>query len=170
MPLTNKQLLKQNLVELQSNMLNFAMTLTANKEEAKDLTQETTLKVLTSMDKFRNNTNFKGWIFTIMHNIFVNNYRRAIRIQTIIDRTNSLYLLNLPQESIFKSPDSSFSLLEINNALNSFSDGYKTPFSMYLFGYKYEEIAKQLKLPMGTVKSRIFFARKRLQEVLKDYK
>lgn len=167
---TNKQSLKQNLVKLQPNMLNFAMTLTANKEEAKDLTQETTLKVLTNMDKFYNNTNFKGWIFTIMHNIFINNYRRAIRIQTITDRSDSLYLLNPPQESGFKSPESSLSFLEINDVLNSFSDEHKVPFSMFLRGYKYEEIAKQLKLPLGTVKSRIFFARKRLQEILKDYK
>lgn len=165
-----KQSLKQNLVELQPNMLNFAMTLTANKEEAKDLTQETTLKALTNIDKFYNNKNFKGWIFTIMHNIFVNNYRRAIRTQTILDQTDSLYFLNLPQATGLGSPESSFSIKEINDVLSSFSEEYKVPFSLYYLGYKYEEIAKQLKIPLGTVKSRIFFARKRLQELLKDYK
>ncbi|MFV0538928.1 MAG: RNA polymerase sigma factor [Dysgonomonas sp.] len=165
-----KKSLRQNLVDLQPNMLNFAMTLTANRDEARDLTQETTLKALTNIDKFYNNMNFKGWIFTIMHNIFVNNYRRAIRIQTLINHTDNYQLLDLPQESGFESPESSFSITEINGILNSFSDEYKVPFTMHLLGYKYEEIAKRLKLPLGTVKCRIFYARKRSHELLKDYK
>lgn len=165
-----KKSLRQNLVDLQPNMLNFAMTLTANREEARDLTQETTLKALTNIDKFYNNMNFKGWIFTIMHNLFVNNYRRTIRIQTIINQIDNSHLLELPQESGFESPESSFSIREINGILNDFPDEYKVPFTMHLLGYKYEEIAKQLKLPLGTVKCRIFYARKRSQELLKDYK
>ncbi len=170
MPSKIGKTLRQSLIELQPNMLSFAMTLTANRDDARDLTQETTLKALTNIDKFYNNKNFKGWIFTIMHNIFVNNYRKAVRIQTVINLTDNLNYLDLPQESGFESPESYFSRAEINGMLNSFPDIYKVPFTMYLLGYKYEEIARQLKLPLGTVKCRIFYARKRSQQLLKNYK
>lgn len=167
---TTKQTLENNLVQLQGNMLNFALKLTSDMEDAQDLTQETTLKALNNIDKYYDNVNFKGWVFTIMHNLFVNNYRRAVRNQTIIDQTENLYHLNLPQDSGFDTPEGSFAYSEITKVLNSFSDEYRVPFSMHVSGYKYEEIADQLSLPLGTVKSRIFFARKRLQEILKDYR
>lgn len=161
---------ESNLLGLQDNMLNFALTLTSNREEAKDLMQETTLRVLDNKEKYYENVNFKGWVFTIMHNIFVNNYRKIVRSQTIIDKTENLYHLNLPQDSGFDTPDAAYSIKEINKAINSFTDEYKMPFSMHVSGYKYEEIAQHLGLPIGTVKSRIFFARKRLQAMLKDFR
>ena len=161
---------ENNLLSLQDNMLNFALTLTSNREEAKDLMQETTLRVLDNQEKYYENVNFKGWVFTIMHNIFVNNYRKVVRSQTIIDKTENLYHLNLPQDSGFDTPDATYSIKEINKAINSFTEEYKVPFSMHVSGYKYEEIAQHLGLPIGTVKSRIFFARKRLQEMLKDFR
>lgn len=167
---TKKQVLEQNLIGLQSNMLSFALSLTTNREEAKDLTQEATLKALSNFDKYYDSVNFKGWVFTIMHNIFVNNYRRAVRSQTVIDQTDNLYLLNAPQDSGFNTPEGAYSHAEISGVLNSFADEYRVPFMMHVSGYKYEEIAEKMGLPLGTVKSRIFFARKRLQEILKDYR
>ncbi|HMM04200.1 MAG: RNA polymerase sigma factor [Dysgonomonas sp.] len=167
---TSKQTLEHDLVLMQSNMLNYALTLTTNRDEAKDLTQETTLKALSNIDKYYDNVNFKGWVFTIMHNLFINNYRRVVRTQTVLENSDNLYQLNLPQESGFGSPEGSFTYHEIMNVLDTFNDDYKTPFSMHFAGFKYDEIAKSLNLPLGTVKSRIFFARKRLQEILKDYK
>lgn len=158
------------LVELQNNMLNFAFTLTSNKDDAQDLLQETTLRALNNKEKYYENVNFKGWVFTIMHNIFVNNYRRIVRSQTIIDQTDNLYHLNMPQDSGFNSPEGSYTTAEITRVINNFSDEYKVPFNMHLEGFKYEEIAQSLGLPIGTVKSRIFFARRRLQELLSDYK
>ncbi len=161
---------ESRLLELQSNMMNFALSLTANRDDAKDLLQETTLRALDNKEKYYENVNFKGWIFTIMHNIFVNNYRHMVRSQTIIDQTDNLYYINAPQDSGLDTPEGAYSIMEINKAINSFNDEYKVPFSMHVAGYKYEEIAQTLGLPIGTVKSRIFFARKRLQEMLKDYK
>lgn len=161
---------ENKLLDLRDNMLNFALTLTSNREEAKDLMQETTLRVLDNKEKYYENVNFKGWVFTIMHNIFVNNYRKLVRSQTIIDKTENLYHLNLPQDSGFDTPDGAYTIKEINKAINSFTDEYKIPFSMHVAGYKYEEIAQHLGLPIGTVKSRIFFARKRLQELLRDFR
>ena len=75
---------QDRLLGLQDNLLNFAYMLTANREEAKDLLQDTTLKALDNEDKYIDNVNFKGWVFTIMRNIFINNYRRVVRNQTII--------------------------------------------------------------------------------------
>ncbi|MFZ4456364.1 MAG: RNA polymerase sigma factor [Bacteroidales bacterium] len=159
----------ERLMGLQDNLKNFAYQLTANREDAEDLLQDTTLKALDNQEKYLENVNFKGWVFTIMKNIFINNYRKVVRNQTIVDQTEDLYHLNLPQESGFDTPDGSYSVKEILKAINSFSDEYKMPFSMHVAGYKYQEIADKMSLPIGTVKSRIFFARQRLQENLKDY-
>jgi RNA polymerase sigma-70 factor (ECF subfamily) len=158
------------LVALQSNMRNFALSLTYNREEAEDLLQDTTLKVLDNQEKFTDNINFKGWVLTIMKNIFINNYRKIVRNQTVIDKTDDSHLLNLPQNSGFDSPESSYALGEISNSIDAFADEYRIPFSMHIQGFKYEEIAQTMNLPIGTVKSRIFLARKRLQEQLKDYR
>ncbi|MDD2799489.1 MAG: RNA polymerase sigma factor [Bacteroidales bacterium] len=159
----------ERLISLQDNLKNFAYQLTANREDAEDLLQETTLKALDNQEKYLENVNFKGWVFTIMKNIFINNYRKVVRNQTIIDQTEDLYHLNLPQESGFDTPDGSYSVKEIMKAINGFSDEYKIPFTMHVAGFKYQEIADKMSLPIGTVKSRIFFARQRLQETLKDY-
>ena len=159
-----------NLMDLQANMLNFAYMLTSNRDDAYDLLQDTTLKALDNEDKYAENTNFKGWVFTIMRNIFINNYRKMVRSATIIDQTEDLYHLNLPQESGLDTPEGSYAAGEITDAINSFSDEYRIPFSMHVAGYKYNEIAEHMNLPLGTVKSRIFFARQRLQKMLKDYK
>ena len=77
-------------MDLQANMLNFAYMLTSNRDDAYDLLQDTTLKALDNEDKYAENTNFKGWVFTIMRNIFINNYRRVVRSATVVDRTEDL--------------------------------------------------------------------------------
>ncbi len=158
------------LLSLQTNLLNFAYMLTSNRDDAYDLLQDTTLKALDNEDKYVDNVNFKGWVFTIMRNIFINNYRKVVRSATIIDQTEDLYHLNLPQESGLATPEGALAAGEISDAINSFSDDYRIPFSMHVAGYKYNEIAEKMNLPLGTVKSRIFFARRRLQEMLKDYR
>lgn len=155
---------------LQDNLLNFAYMLTSNRDDAYDLLQDTTLKALDNQDKYTENTNFKGWVFTIMRNIFINNYRRTARAATVVDTTDNLYHLNLSQDSGIESPEGSFGAQEITEAINSFSDEYRIPFSMHVAGYKYNEIAEKMNLPLGTIKSRIFLARKRLQARFADYR
>ena len=164
-----KESLKQRLVGLQGNLLSFAYQLTTNREAAEDLLQDTTLKALDNEEKYVDNVNFKGWIFTIMRNIFINNYRQTVRKATVIDQTEDLYHLNISQDSGLDTPEGSFAVKEISAAVNAFSPEYREPFSMFLAGYKYNEIAEKMNLPLGTVKSRIFFARKKLREQLKDY-
>lgn len=157
---------QSKLLGLQSNLLNFAYLLTSNRDDAYDLLQDTTLKALDNEDKYVENVNFKGWVFTIMRNIFINNYRKVVRSATIIDQTEDLYHLNLPQESGLDTPEGSVAVNEITAAINEFSEDYRIPFSMHVAGYKYNEIAEKMNLPLGTVKSRIFFARQRLQKKL----
>lgn len=160
----------QNLLGMQSELHRFALKLTADREEADDLLQETSLKALDNEDKFTPDTNFKGWMYTIMRNIFINNYRKIVRDQTFVDQTENLYHLNLPQDSGFESTEGNYDLKEIRRIVNSLPKEYRVPFSMYVSGFKYREIAERLGLPIGTVKSRIYFTRQRLQRDLKDFR
>ena len=160
---------QQKLLSLQENMMNFALMLTANRDDAQDLLQDTTLKVLDNQDKFVDNVNFKGWVLTVMRNIFINNYHKIVRVQTAVDSSADLYNLDVVNDSGFDSPDKAYQIKEITKAINGLNDDLKVPFSMFLSGYKYNEIAEKLNVPLGTVKSRIFFARQELQKRLKDF-
>lgn len=157
---------RSELVNLQSNLLSFAYQLTSNHDEAADLLQETTLKALDNEDKFTQDANFKGWVFTIMRNLFINNYRRTVRQATIVDTTDDLYQLNSCQDSAFASPEDTVSVKDVTDILKTFDADFRVPFNMHVAGYKYSEIAEKLNLPVGTVKSRIFFTRKRLRAAL----
>ena len=161
---------KSALLGMQGNLLSFAMKLTLNSDEAHDLVQDTTLKALNNEEKFVDNANFKGWMMTIMRNIFINNYRKSARKNTIIDTSEDLYRLNVPQDSGMETPDNAYSVSEISSIIAGFPEGFRQPFTMHVAGYKYGEISEELSMPLGTVKSRIFFTRKRLREILKDYR
>ncbi|MBN1413986.1 MAG: RNA polymerase sigma factor [Bacteroidales bacterium] len=154
------------LTNLSDSLERFALSLTTNREDAKDLLQETFLKAISFRDKFADDSNLKAWTFTIMKNTFINNYRKAIKSNTTFDHTDDLYYLNLNRESSAESPDSAVSVREIQNHIERLDDDFKVPFKMHLRGYKYKEIADNLGLKIGTVKSRIFFTRKKLMESL----
>jgi len=157
------------LISLHDNLSFFANTLTNNREEAKDLIQDTYLKALMYKDKFEANTNLKAWTYTIMKNTFINNYRRNQKANTIVDTTEDLYFLNIPRRSDFVSPDSQLQTKEIKARIARLEEDQRTPFEMHTEGYKYKEIAENLNLSIGTVKSRIFFTRKKLMGSLKDF-
>jgi len=160
---------QNKLIGLQENLLYFANTLTNNIEEAKDLVQDTMVKALSNMEKFNPGTNLKAWTYTIMKNTFINNYRRAQKANTIVDTTEDLYYLNNSKKSSFETPDSSFTVNEIMKGIEQLEEDHRKPFEMHTAGYKYKEIAEQLDLSIGTVKSRIFFTRKKLMERLSDF-
>lgn len=159
------------LIEYQRSLKSFAYGFTNNDEEANDLLQETYLKALTYRDKFQERTNLKAWLYTIMRNTFINNYRKAVRANTIIDNTDEQYFLNTAATSKgTHSPDSVYSHKQISKVVEALEDEYRVPFQMYNTGFKYKEIAEELELPIGTIKSRIFLARKKLMLQLSDYK
>ena len=160
---------RKDLVGVKEELLRFAYKLTTDREEANDLLQETSLKALDNEDKYTPDTNFKGWMYTIMRNIFINNYRKVVRDQTFVDTTDNLYHLNLPRDAAFESTESAYDLNEMHRIVNALPREYKIPFSMHVSGFKYREIAEKLGLPLGTVKSRIYFTRQKLQQDLKDF-
>ena len=136
-----------------------AMRLTRDINDAEDLIQETIVRALTNEDKFQEGTNIKAWLFTIMKNIFINDYRKKSKRNTVIDTTDNLYYLNA-STTISNAGERAFVMNDIRNALMKISNELRVPFLMHYKGYKHHEIAEQLNLPLGTVKSRIFFARK----------
>lgn len=161
---------RKDLVRVQDELLRFAYKLTTNREEANDLLQETSLKALDNEDKYTPDTNFKGWMYTIMRNIFINNYRKVVRDQTFVDLTDSLYHLNCPQEGASFNSEQAFDLKEMHRIVNNLPRECRLPFAMHVSGFKYREIAEKLNVPLGTVKSRIFFTRQRLQQDLRDFR
>lgn len=157
------------LLGLQNKLHYYALSLTSDTEKANDLLQETFLKALTYRDKFTQNTNFKAWIYTIMKNTFINEYRRNVKAKNTFDGSTSDFHLKFSKDKIYPGPDSFYNSKEINISIQDLEDEYRIPFTMFLDGYKYKEIAEELDLPLGTVKSRIFFTRKKLEKALMDY-
>ena len=104
-----------------------------------------------------------------MRNLFINKYRASVRAAVVVDRSDDLYQINMSQDSGLESPEGALSVNEIDGALRQLDPDVGTPFHLYLQGYKYKEIAEQMDLPLGTIKSRIFVARKCLQRNLADY-
>jgi RNA polymerase sigma-70 factor (ECF subfamily) len=148
----------------------FAIKLTRNVTEAEDLVQETILKAISNYNKFQEGTNLKAWLYTIMKNIFINEYRKKLRSNIISDATPNSFYLNV-SSNITNQAERIFVMEDINKALLKISVELRVPFLMHYKGYKYQEIAEKLNLPLGTVKSRIFFARKELSQLLgKDYR
>jgi len=159
----------QNVLSMASNLKPYAINLTKDLDEAKDLLQETMYRAFTHKDKFKEGTNLKAWLFTIMRNIFINKYRKKSKRKTIVDTTENLYYINSAQATIRNRAESNFVMRDVVKAIDRLNDDYKVPFVMHYKGFKYQEIADDLELPLGTVKSRIFFARKALKQELNVY-
>jgi RNA polymerase sigma-70 factor (ECF subfamily) len=159
----------QQLINQRTPLRNFAYSLTMNSEEAQDLVQETFLKALKYRDKFADATNLKAWLYTIMKNTFINSYRRSVKTRQIITQTEDMSLVKPLSGSNGPDAESQINYKEIVKAIDALEDDYKVPFTRYNDGFKYKEIAEELDLPIGTVKSRIFLARKRLMEELKGF-
>ena len=165
-----KQEFNSKLLSYQSNLSYFAYTLTNNREKAKDLLQETYLKALSNSDKYSVDSNLKAWVYTIMKHIFINNYRRALTEKTRIETLEDSSTIHLTRKSEVELPESKLVLNEIRQSISRLGSDKRIPFEMLTEGYKYIEIAKELNISIGTVKSRIFVTRKKLMESLKDYK
>jgi len=144
----------------------FAVTLTKDSETAKDLLQETMYRALANREKYNAGTNIKAWLYTIMRNIFINDYRRRSKQHIIQDTSSNEFLLNSNQFTVANPAESNLVMKEVQQAVYQLPDIFKNPFMLYFEGYKYNEIAVLLKEPLGTIKSRIHFARKLLKEQL----
>ncbi len=147
----------------------FAITLTRDSEAAKDLFQETLYRALANKDKYNVGTNIKAWLYTIMRNIFINNYRRKAKQNTIFDNTPNEFLLNSSQAVITDTAEGNLRIKDIQAAVHNLPEIFRNPFLLYFDGFKYHEIAKMLQEPLGTIKSRIHFARKLLKTQIQRY-
>jgi RNA polymerase sigma factor (sigma-70 family) len=148
----------------------FALNLTSNDDDAQDLLQETLIKAIRYKDKFTEATNLKAWLYTIMKNIFINNYRKEVKIRNVVQSGMDMQTVRASAAAAPRIADSNMAELEIRNAIKSLAKEYQIAFQMYVDGYKYKEIAEHMGLPIGTVKSRIFLARQELMLKLKDFR
>lgn len=161
---------ENQLVESESVLENFAYSLTHNPDEAKDLVQETFLKALLHKKAYKEGTNLRAWLFTIMKNTFINNYRRNKKVQSVITKEDSTPWINNISGNVIYQADHNTKYTQIVMLINSLPEEQKIPFEMINQGYKYWEIAEKFNIPIGTVKSRIFLARQKLNQLLDEEK
>lgn len=150
---------------LQRKLLPFAYRLTNNVEDAKDLVQETAIRAFNNRAKFENGTNFRAWVTTIMRNTFINFYRKKKNRATSSEPADSYVFVN-EKNACANGAGSNIMMRELQRIINALDNTYRKPFMMFYEGYKYEEIAENMSLPIGTVKSRIFFARRQLRDTI----
>jgi len=158
----------QMLVNTRPVLRGFAINFTRNTEDAEDLIQDTFLKALKYKDKFEDGTNFKGWVYTIMRNIFLNNCKKQKLGRNIFSQTQSSTTYEtgrLSENNVYKTINTK----DIQNAIDNLKDDVRIPFQMAYEGFQYDEIASSMSVPTGTVKSRIFNARKQLMSNLTEF-
>jgi len=146
-----------------------ALRFTHDTDDAHDLVQDTLIKAITCYNTFKENTNLNAWLYTIMKHTFINNHRRTVRTRALIIRTEEMSVPDHMHSSNLNGGESRFLMADINNALYSLPREYHIPFTMYFNGHKYQEIAKRLSLPLGTIKTRIHSARRHLKKLLSAY-
>jgi len=155
-----------SLAQIQSLLFAFAMKLTKNnREDANDFYQETVMRAFAHRERFEEGTNFKAWTTTIMRNCFINEYRKR-RTRNQVEQPledNSEFAV---RQAVRNDAGTIIMMKELRTMLDNMDDAHRVPFEMFFNGYEYREISEQLDLPMGTVKSRIFFARKKMKDMI----
>jgi RNA polymerase sigma factor (sigma-70 family) len=157
-------------------MYNFAYRLTLDSDDSKDLLQDTYLKAYRFIDSFQQGTNAKAWLFRILKNSFINDYRKKSKEPSKVDYQEVESYYNSEDVDRQITPDLRVEALqdmigdEISIALNSLDVDFRTVIILCdLEGFKYEEMAKILDIPIGTVRSRLHRARNLLKEKLSEY-
>jgi RNA polymerase sigma-70 factor (ECF subfamily) len=156
------------IIESRQMLYSKALSLFHDSEKAQDIVQDTMLKALTNKDKFTEGTNLKGWLYTILKNIFINDYNRHAKHPTYLRDTFSDAFVGTENRVELNQGAANIKMEEIQKALASIDEKFSKAFMMHFEGYKYEEIAEEMQLPLGTVKTRIHKARLMLQERLRE--
>lgn len=159
-----------------NSMYNFAYRLTLDQDDSKDLVQDTYLKAYRFIESFQQGTNAKAWLFRILKNSFINDYRKKSKEPSKVDYQEVESYYNSEEVDRQITPDLRVEALkdmigdEISNALNSLDVDFRTVIILCdLEGFKYDEMAKILDIPIGTVRSRLHRARNLLKEKLSEY-
>lgn len=158
----------KQLAALNSRLFLNALRLSGNKENAKDLMQETVMRAFSRRDKFKEGTNFKAWTFTIMKNCFINDFRKRRNWRKVVFSIDDNMQIVMDQP-VGNLTDAVVMMKELRNILDELSEANRIPFELHFDGFGYLEIAEQLDIPLGTVKSRIFFARKKLRSMIQGH-
>lgn len=158
---------EQELITLQGKLRNYAYLLFPQKEDAEDLLQETLLKALENRERYNENVNFKGWLYTIMHNTFVNicKSKKYCLFLSMSDGNLDADIARTMED--FATDELSFE--EVAQIVDELPENLRVVLSMRLKGFKYFEIAAHTGIPLGLVKSRIFYGKKRLKEILSSF-
>ncbi len=162
-------LFQEILINTSPSLRSFAFSLTKDEEDAKDLMQETMFRALSNEEKYHRGTNVKAWMYTIMRNIFINEYRKKQRSKTVFDHSDNDMFINFKQTALSNDAEGYLKSQEIMTVIHQLPDIFRHPFMMYFEGFKYNELADMLNEPLGTIKSRIHFARKLLKEKISRY-
>lgn len=165
----NKTEFSSKVVQEVNSLGSYALYFTRDEENANDLVQDTLLKAFSYYNKFREGTNLQAWLYTILKNTFINYYRRKVKTNAIIMKSDHISSSDLYSSSLRNTAEGKFVMDDIERALSKLPEDYYQPFSMYYEGYKYHEIAEYFQIPIGTVKTRIHVARQQLKKKLKPY-
>jgi|TARA_B110000238_G_C16031000_1_gene397530 RNA polymerase sigma-70 factor (ECF subfamily) len=161
--------LNNMLVQYQNPLRFYALKLTADEEQANDLLQDTNIKALLNKDKIESSISLKSWLYTIMKNTFINQYRRSVKLTEIKTNIKHQAYLSFPTSTLFLPADKTIAIQDIKKEIKLLKKDYRIPFQMKLEGFKYKEIADHMEINIGTVKSRVFHARKELMSKLKEF-
>lgn len=163
--MTNQQFMSE-MDSLENILFSFALRLTRNYEDAKDLMQETTLRAYKHRDKFATGTNFKSWTSTIMRNTYINRYRKMKNRRHVNEPVENFLFAVENKAATANGGEANIHMQELQAKLRQINVIYSVPFLMFYRGYEYKEISEHLNIPIGTVKSRIFLARKKLKALI----
>lgn len=158
-----------SVASLQNTLKMYSVKFTKDDQESKDLIQETMLKALNNKDKFKENTNMKAWLFTIMRNTYINQYNSKARKSNVVVEDDEDMVRMSSVSRTNNTAEMNFALNDISSALNTLRPDFREVFQMFVDGYKYQEIADEKSMALGTVKSVIFLSRKALMKKLKAY-
>ena len=167
--MTNTVDLSSELNRFEDALRRYAYRLTRNSGDAADLFQETAYRAIKGLHHFKAHTNIRSWLMTIMYNTFVNAYRKKKRMIIQQDDSATNYLLaDTLANSVNNEGETKVGYDELQGIVRELDEPLRMAFVMAYEGYSYKEIAAKLEIPMGTVKSRVFQARRKLQRAVRQ--
>lgn len=163
--ISDKQRFIADLVNLHEQLYYYALQLTESRDDALDLVQETNYKALKHNTSNRQYEHVRAWLYTILRNTYINHLRSGYKRNTWIGKEDSSMHQVLPALPEADHPDRIFFRKELREKISGLPVNYGRPLSLYLKGYSYKEIAMMMQVPIGTIKSRIFLAKQKIQRI-----